>query len=40
MPTTLRSDAEVVAYVERTRGAIGYVSPTSVAEGVKTIQVK
>lgn len=40
MPTTLSSDAEVVAYVQRNRGAIGYVDPSAVDNGVKTIRVK
>jgi TonB family protein len=39
MPKVLGSDAEVVAYVARTRGAIGYVSRTANAEGVKTLAV-
>jgi TonB family protein len=41
MPEVLASDAEVIAYVARTRGAIGYVSSdtdTSV-DGVKTLLV-
>ncbi len=40
MPPMLGSDADVISYVERTRGAIGYISPTSVADGVKLLQVK
>jgi TonB family protein len=39
MPKELGSDAEVVAYVARTRGAVGYVSTASSAEGVKTLAV-
>ena len=39
MPKELGSDAEVIAYVARTRGAIGYVSSTASAEGVKTLTV-
>ena len=39
MPKTLNSDAEVVAYVARTSGAIGYISPESGAEGVRTLAV-
>jgi TonB family protein len=39
MPKQLGSDGEVVAYVARTRGAIGYVSSESSAEGVKTLTV-
>jgi hypothetical protein len=40
MPKTLTSDAEVVAYVAKTKGAIGYVSASASAEGVKTLQVR
>lgn len=39
MPRTLGSDAEVVAYVARTRGAIGYVSSATSANGVKTLTI-
>lgn len=39
MPKAFGSDAEVVAYVGRTRGAIGYVSRESSAEGVKTLVI-
>ena len=39
MPKTLHSDEEVVAYVARTRGAIGYVSSSSPVDGVKTLAV-
>lgn len=39
MPKTLNSDDEVVAYVARTRGAIGYVSSTADTEGVKVLIV-
>lgn len=39
MPIELNSDAEVVAYVARTRGALGYVSTATSAEGVKTLAV-
>jgi TonB family protein len=39
MPKALRSDAEVVAYVAKTRGAIGYVSSTSILGGVRTLAV-
>jgi ABC-type phosphate transport system substrate-binding protein len=34
------ADAEVVAYVAKTKGAIGYVGGATVAEGVKTLEVK
>jgi TonB family protein len=39
IPKNLGSDAEVVAYVTRTKGAIGYVSATTSTEGVKTLVV-
>lgn len=39
MPKILRSDEEVVAYVAKTRGAIGYVSSTATLDGVKTLAV-
>jgi|SRR5579863_697626 len=39
MPKALGSDAEVVAYVARTRGAIGYIRTDTIAEGVKTLFV-
>jgi len=39
MPKVLHSDEEVVAYVARTRGAIGYVSSTATVDGVKTLAV-
>jgi TonB family protein len=39
MPKELGSDAEVVAYVARTRGAIGYVSSAASLEGVKTLAI-
>jgi hypothetical protein len=40
MPKTLSSDAEVVAYVAKTKGAVGYVSSAAGTEGVKVLQVK
>ena len=40
MPKVLGSDAEITAYVARTRGAIGYVSTEASAAGAKTLQVK
>jgi hypothetical protein len=40
MPTTLASDAEVVAFVEKTHGAIGYVDATALTSGVKRLRVK
>jgi TonB family protein len=39
MPKELGSDAEVVAYVAKTRGAIGYVSAETRTEGVKTLAI-
>jgi ABC-type phosphate transport system substrate-binding protein len=40
MPKTLAADTEVVAYVAKTKGAIGYVSASAATEGVKTLEVK
>ena len=40
MPKELGSDAEVVAYVAKTRGAIGYVSAGASMAGVKILEVK
>jgi len=40
MPKTVNSDAEVVAYVAKTKGAIGYVNDGTSADGVKTLGVK
>lgn len=39
MPKQLASDAEVVSYVTKTRGAIGYVDGESRTEGVKILTV-
>jgi len=39
MPREVSSDSEIAAYVARTRGAIGYVSPETSTEGVKTLAV-
>ena len=39
MPKVLASDAEVAAYVAKTRGAIGYVSPESSTDGVRTLAI-
>jgi hypothetical protein len=36
----LASDADVVAYVEKTKGALGFVSEGASTEGVKTLAVK
>ena len=40
MPKTLGADAEVVAYVAKTKGAIGYVSSAAGTGGVKTLDIK
>jgi hypothetical protein len=40
MPKFFGSDAEVVAYVARTKGAVGYVSNSSSTAGVKVLSVK
>lgn len=39
MPKSFNTEAEVVAYVAKTRGAIGYVSPSAGTEGVKVLAV-
>jgi hypothetical protein len=40
MPKAVGSDADVVAYVAKTKGAIGYVASGTAVEGVKTLEVK
>jgi len=40
IPKKMESDAEVVAYVAKTRGAIGYVRSTTDTAGVKVLSVK
>jgi hypothetical protein len=40
MPKMLASDAEVIAYVAKTKGAIGYVSAGASTSGVKTLELK
>jgi hypothetical protein len=40
LPKILRADAEVVAYVAKTRGAVGYVRAETDSPGTKTLQVK
>ena len=40
IPRRFSSDPEVIEYVARTKGAIGYVSANASAAGVKTLQVK
>jgi TonB family protein len=39
MPKAFSSDAEVVAYVAKTNGAIGYVSADADTQGVKTLVI-
>lgn len=39
MPKTFNSDADVVAYVSKTKGAIGYVSSTASTAGVKVLEI-
>ena len=39
-PVEKRSDAEVLAFVKATPGAIGYVSETAAADGVRVISVE
>jgi hypothetical protein len=40
MPKTLGSDAEVAAYVAKTKGAIGFVASDVAAPGAKTLDVR
>ena len=40
MPKMLNTDDEVVAFVAKTKGAVGYVSAETPAPGTKTIHVK
>lgn len=40
MPKELATDAEVTAYVAKTKGAIGYISSGASAAGTKTLEVK
>ncbi len=39
MPKALESDAEIIAYVAKTRGAIGYISPNTSSVGVRILAV-
>jgi ABC-type phosphate transport system substrate-binding protein len=39
-PPELAGDAEVIAYVKRNPGAIGYVSGAAVLDGVRVVQVR
>jgi hypothetical protein len=40
MPKVTAADAEALAYVAKTKGAIGYVSASASTAGVKTLEVK
>jgi len=40
MPKICATDAEVIEYVSKTKGAIGYVSTAANAAGTKTLDVK
>jgi ABC-type phosphate transport system substrate-binding protein len=40
MPKSFGKDAEVVAYVAKTKGAIGYVSADADTAGVKVLDLK
>lgn len=40
MPKQLSSDAEVAAYVAKTKGAIGYIGAGASPEGAKVLEVK
>lgn len=40
MPKSFASEAEVVAFVEKTKGAIGYVSAATATAGAKVLEVK
>src|SRR5690606_22302412 len=39
-PPVFDTDAEVLAYVRRTRGAIGYVSDGASLDGVRTVRIE
>jgi hypothetical protein len=40
MPKMLGTDADVVGYVAKTKGAVGYVDSAADTTGVKTLEVK
>lgn len=40
MPKTLDSDVAVIAYVTRTKGAMGYVSASTNTDGLKSLTIK
>ena len=40
MPKMCDSDAEIVAYVAKTQGAVGYIGAGAAAQGTKTLAIK
>ena len=40
MPKSLASDADIVAYVTKTKGAIGYISAAAPVGGAKKLMIK
>ena len=40
MPESVNSEAELVALIAKTPGAIGYISADKVGDGIKAIPVK
>jgi hypothetical protein len=40
LPKTFASDAEMINYVAKTKGAVGYVSGAASVTAVKTLKVK
>jgi hypothetical protein len=40
MPKVCDSDAEIIAYVAKTKGAVGYVAAAVAAQGTKTLAIK
>jgi hypothetical protein len=40
MPKTLGADSDVVSYVAKTKGAIGYVGAEASTDGVKVLEIK
>ena len=40
MPKVCDSDAEIVAYVAKTKGAVGYIGAGVAAQGTKTLAIK
>src|SRR5215510_1684011 len=40
MPKVCDTDADVVAYVAKTKGAVGYIGAGSAAQGTKTLAIK